>query len=187
MAPLTPMTLSSLKVSKHHIPAYQNFPNTSLRPYPFMIYHSAYPSSLSPTSVEQHISSMGIVKPAWRYTMYGQHHYHSTVDEVLVVVDGSARLCFGGSVSNPHKVEIEVGKGDVMIVPAGVGHALTEDKGSFEMVGSYPKESDNWDMCTGESDEKDKNWDNIRKLKWLKGDPVYGDQGPVVDVGKEGK
>ncbi|WVW80520.1 hypothetical protein I302_102505 [Kwoniella bestiolae CBS 10118] len=182
MSPLTPNPLSTLKISKYHIPAYQNFPNTSLRPYPLMIYHSAYPSSLSASTVEQHLSSVGVVQPAWRYTMYKQHHYHSTVDEVLVVVNGAAKLCFGGSVSNPDKVEAEVSKGDVMVVPAGVGHALIEDKGSFEMVGCYPEGSGNWDMCTGEDGEKDKNRKTIRELGWLKGDPMYRDQGPVVDV-----
>ncbi|WRT66021.1 uncharacterized protein IL334_002972 [Kwoniella shivajii] len=185
MSPLTPTPLTSLRVSKYHIPAFHNFPNTSLRPYPFMIYHSAYPSSLSASSVEKHLSSVGIVDPAWRFPMYRQHHYHSTVDEVLVVVSGSGTLCFGGSTSNPNKVQIDVGKGDVMIVPAGVGHAMVEDKGSFQMVGSYPKGSENWDMCTGQDHEKDTTWETIRMLGWFKGDPVYGDEGPSVDAGKD--
>ncbi|WWC88229.1 uncharacterized protein L201_003134 [Kwoniella dendrophila CBS 6074] len=188
MSPLQPASLASLRVSKHHISAYQNFPNTSLRPYPFMIYHSAYsPSSLSASSVEQHLRSIGVVNPAWRYTMYKQHHYHSNVDEVLVVVKGSAKLCFGGSLSNPDKLEVEVSKGDAMIVPAGVGHALLEDKSEdepFQMVGSYPIGSKNWDMCTGEDSDKGSKWKTIRTLGWLRGDPIYGDKGPVLDVGE---
>ena len=84
--------------------------------------------------------------------MYIQHHYHSTTNEVLVVYSGAARLCFGGP-DNPKGVVLEVGKGDVMIVPAGVGHAMLEDKGGFGMVGSYPKGKE-WDHCTGGEGEE---------------------------------
>ncbi|WWC68288.1 uncharacterized protein I206_102211 [Kwoniella pini CBS 10737] len=178
---LTP--LSSLRVTQHHIPAYQNFPNTSLRPYPLIIYHSAFPSSISAASIESHLSKIGIVDPAWRFTMYTQHHYHSTVDEVLVVYSGSAKLCFGGSHDNPDRVEVDATKGDVMIVPAGVGHALLDDKGGFGIVGSYPKGSKNWDMCTGKQKERVNQWVRIKQLNWLKGDPIYGNEGPVVDIG----
>ncbi|WWC60682.1 uncharacterized protein I303_103258 [Kwoniella dejecticola CBS 10117] len=187
MSPLIPAPLNSLRVSKYQIPAYQNFPNTSLRPFPFMIYHSVFPSStssVSASSIEAHLRKVGIVEPAWRYTMYTQHHYHSTVDEVLVVYSGAARLCFGGGPANPDKVEVDASVGDVMIVPAGVGHGLLEDKGGFGMVGSYPKGSGNWDMCTGQKGEKENQWEIIKNLEWLKGDPIYGDEGPVVNVGE---
>ena len=41
---------------------------------------------------------------------------------------------------NASKVEIEVQKGDVIIIPAGVAHRLLDDfKSNFQMVGSYPK------------------------------------------------
>ena len=55
--------------------------------------------------------------------MYSQSHFHSTTHEVLVVISGRAKLCFGGE-ENPERVEAELEKGDVMIVPAGVAHRL---------------------------------------------------------------
>ncbi|WWD18239.1 hypothetical protein CI109_102689 [Kwoniella shandongensis] len=190
MPSLTPTPLSALRISSHHIPPYQNFPNTSLNPYPLLIYHSVFPSSasLSARNVEAHLISVGVVKPAWRYTMYQQHHYHSTAHEFLVVVSGSAQLCFGGSVSpeNKGKVLADVKKGDAMLVPAGVGHALLQDKdGGFEMVGSYPTHAERWDMCTGEDGEKGgEEWKRIKGLKWFDRDPIYGDEGPAVDLAK---
>lgn len=119
--------------------------------------------------------------------MYTQQHYHSNTNEILVVVsDRRAELCFGGSDSeeNGGKVVVEVGKGDVMIVPAGVGHALLREldgKGRFEMVGSYPVGAEGWDMCTGQDGEKNERWKNVEKVGWFKRDPIYGDEGPVLD------
>lgn len=73
-----------------------------------------------------------------------------------------------------------VEKGDVMVVPAGVGHRLLEDLGGFEMVGSYPKEAKEWDMCYGKQGEEER----VRKIKdlpWFERDPIYGSEGPVLE------
>lgn len=68
----------------------------------------------------------------------------------------------------------------MVIIPAGVGHRLLEDlDGNFEMVGSYPKEK-SWDMCYGRECEEDKVKD-ISGLEWFEKDPLYGDQGPVLE------
>lgn len=74
-----------------------------------------------------------------------------------------------------------VRKGDVVVVPAGVAHRLVTDvKGGFEMVGSYPV-GESWDMCYGKKGEEGK-VRGIKALAWFGRDPVYGDQGPVLDV-----
>ncbi len=111
--------------------------------------------------------------------MYSTSHFHSSTHEVLCVYAGSAKLCFGGE-DNPDRVELEVKKGDVIVVPAGVAHRLMEDKGDFNMVGSYPG-GKSWDMCYGRVNEADK-VGNIKKLGWFEKDPIYGNEGPVLDV-----
>lgn len=100
-----------------------------------------------------------------------------------MVTSGRARLLFGGE-SNPDSLTTEVGVGDVMILPAGVAHRLLEDlvDGVFEMVGSYPKGCDNWDMCYGQESERDKVEANITQLPWFERDPIFGQKGPVLDV-----
>jgi uncharacterized protein YjlB len=113
--------------------------------------------------------------------MYKQHHYHSTTHEVLVVASGSARLFFGGE-GNPKGVRQEVTKGDVMILPAGTGHAMEQDLGGFSMVGSYPVGADNWDHCTGSEGKGAE--DRIKGLKWFARDPIYGHEGPVLNQQK---
>ena len=220
---LTP--LSQLRVSRYHIPAYKGFPNTSIHPErPLMVYHDCFttaPSSSSSssilpssnrtpgmkamstasmaTAVESHLSQIDTVRPAWRYTMYRRHHYHSNTNEVLCVVSRrGAEICFGGSngsdkSGNEGKVVVKVGRGDVIVVPAGVGHALLrelddvedgdDNEGRFEMVGSYPVGAEGWDMCMGDEKEKDgKEWESVRKVGWFSRDPIYGDQGPVLDA-----
>jgi len=111
--------------------------------------------------------------------MYSETHFHSTTHEVLVIASGKAKCCFGGE-QNPGRIEPVLEKGDVVIVPAGVGHRLLEDYGDFSMVGSYPV-GNSWDMCYGRSGEEAK-VTGIEKLGWFDRDPIYGDEGPVLDV-----
>ncbi len=49
----------------------------------------------------------------------------------------------------------------------------------FVQVGCYPK-GYNWDMCYGKRGEEAK-IEGIKKLPWFKRDPVYGDEGPVLE------
>ena len=116
----------------------------------------------------------------WKLQMYSTSHFHSTSHELLCISTGSARLCFGHE-DNPSNITPTVSAGDVIVVPAGVAHRLLEDiEGGFEMVGSYPK-GKSWDMCYGKKGEE-KKVKEIEKLGWWKRDPVFGDQGPVLEV-----
>lgn len=170
--------LNALRVSKHQIAAWKAIPNTSLQNKPLLIYHEAFQSP-SASKVEAHLQSVGVVEPQWRYTMYSQSHFHSTAHEVLSIVSGSAKCCFGHE-DNPDRVEPVLSKGDVVVVPAGVSHRLLEDYGGFQMVGSYPV-GKNWDMCYGKAEEEEK-VQGISKLGWFEKDPIYGSEGPCLDV-----
>ena len=177
----TPIPLSALRVTQHQIPAHQRLPNTSLQHKPLLHYHGAFPACTTASGIEAHLRSVGVVDPQWRYNMYGTTHFHSTAHELLCVARGAARLCFGGA-DNPGRVEARVRSGDVLLVPAGVGHRLLEEEGEegFEMVGSYPRGC-GWDMCYGKQGEEGK-VENIRRLGWFERDPIYGDQGPALEV-----
>src|SRR5687768_15404745 len=61
-------TLSSLRVSRHQIPAHNLIPNTSIQRNPLLIYHSCIPPSASASSIETHLREVGIVSPQWRYS-----------------------------------------------------------------------------------------------------------------------
>ena len=178
--PLNP--LKHISVSSYQIPSYNLTPNTSIQHHPLLIYHAAFTGSTSASTIEKHLNDTGVVTPEWRYTMYSTTHFHSTTHEVLCVFKGKAKLCFGGE-DNPKRIEEDVSEGDVVIVPAGVGHRLLEDlDGGFEMVGAYPK-GRQWDMCYGKEGEEDK-VKSIEELDWFDKDPIYGDEGPALHVSK---
>ena len=71
---------------------------------------------------------------AWRNGVHPFHHYHSTAHEVLGVFSGRATACFGGE----HGVRMSVSAGDVVIIPAGVGHKGIEATPDLGIVGAYP-------------------------------------------------
>ncbi|KAI0960757.1 hypothetical protein AcV7_000053 [Taiwanofungus camphoratus] len=175
--------LAALRTSTYEIPPHAHVPNTSLHNHPLLIYHVVFPPSSSSSQIESHLSHVGVVVPQWRYSMYRQSHFHSTTHELLVVSAGRARLLFGGD-GNPSGVHVEVGKGDAMLVPAGVAHRLVEDMegegNAFEMVGSYPVKAAHWDMCYGREGEDHKGIEErIFALGWFSQDPIYGAEGPA--------
>ncbi|PWY77478.1 hypothetical protein BO70DRAFT_294579 [Aspergillus heteromorphus CBS 117.55] len=173
---------SEITVTSRQIPKWSGIPNTSIQSKPLMIYHKAFDASASELS--SHFKEVDEVVPQWVYSMYSETHFHSTTHEVLGVVSGRARLCFGGE-GNPERFEPTVEKGDLIIVPAGVGHRLLDeldtDKERFTMVGAYPHRKQ-WDMCYGESTEEDKVSRNIGGLDWFHSDPLYGKDGPAMHV-----
>lgn len=173
---------SAIRVSRHLIPAWSSIPNTSIQNKPLLIYHAAFEKDVSASQVSNHLKKVDVVVPQWQYSMYKQSHFHSTTHEVLTVVSGRARLCFGGE-ENPERVEPIVEVGDVIIVPAGVAHRLLEDQsGGFTMVGSYPK-GKNWDMCYGAGDENENEIRSaITQLSWFDQDPIYGRDGPAIQA-----
>ncbi|KAL8737295.1 MAG: hypothetical protein Q9181_001819 [Wetmoreana brouardii] len=177
-APLT--ALKDLRVSSHQIPALDRIPNTSIQRKPLLIYHSAFQPGTSTSTIESHLNTVGAVVPQWRYTMYSTSHFHSNTHEVLAIASGKAKLCFGGE-DNPKRTEPTVAQGDVIVVPAGVAHRLLDDiDGGFTMVGSYPK-GKSWDMCYGKEGEEEK-VRGIEHLGWFERDPIYGQEGPSLNV-----
>lgn len=181
--PLDLTPLPSLTYTTHQIPSSTSpsFPNNPLPSPPLIIYHAAYPTNTSPSTIEAHLRLNTLI-PQWRYTMYTTSHYHSTTHEILCVFSGHARILFGGE-KNPGALEVELRAGDACVVPAGVAHRLVEDvDGGFEMVGAYPKGCA-WDMCY--ADEGEEVLEKIKGVEWLQRDPLYGEDGPVV-WGREG-
>ncbi|THV49482.1 hypothetical protein BGAL_0193g00210 [Botrytis galanthina] len=107
--------------------------------------------------------------------MYTHPHFHSSTHEVL---------CFSTPTHTAasSKIQTIVKSGDVIIIPAGISHHLLEDlTGDFQMIGSYPR-GKTWDMCYGDgSSEEEEKVRGIADLEWFDRDPLYGDQGPVLE------
>lgn len=112
---------------------------------------------------------------SWVNGVFSYHHYHSTAHEVLCVV-GGARIAFGG----PQGTTLEVEAGDVVAIPAGVGHCNKGSSRGFSVVGAYPKGQENYDLRTGEEGERPKVLENIGGVALPETDPLFGRKGPLT-------
>jgi len=70
---------------------------------------------------------------AWRWGIYPYHHFHSNTHEVLGVFSGEAMLVLGG----PDGLQLKVETGDVLVIPAGVGHRCISFSPEFCVLGAY--------------------------------------------------
>lgn len=112
----------------------------------------------------------------WIDTIYDYDHYHSTTHEVLAIFCGIADVYLGG----PQGVTLELARGDVLIIPAGVAHKRINSSHDFLCVGAYP-EGRNYDMNYGTKEERSKTIENIKNVPIPKLDPVFGNQGGLLE------
>jgi uncharacterized protein YjlB len=77
----------------------------------------------------------------WRYPgIYLYPHFHSTTHECLGVATGWMELALFGR----DGVRVRLEAGDVVVMPAGVSHAMTDASEDVLVVGGYPEGRD-WD------------------------------------------
>jgi uncharacterized protein YjlB len=115
---------------------------------------------------------------SWRNGIYHYHHYHSTAHEVLGIYEGTALLKLGGEEGN----EIHVTAGDIIVIPAGVGHKNIRSK-NLEVIGAYAGGRD-WDVLKGNEGERPKADENIAGVPFPDSDPVWGTEGGLINLWK---
>ncbi len=117
---------------------------------------------------------------SWRYGVYPFHHYHSITHEVLGVFQGNALLHMGG----PKGEKINVKAGDILVIPAGVGHKCISHSDDFMVVGAYPNGMD-WDLIKEEKDKHNQSLINIAKVAIPITDPVNGKTNGLLTAWKK--
>jgi uncharacterized protein YjlB len=143
---------------------------------PLLVYPQALGGSdLDSSRCKQLLSANGW-SGAWVDGVFPYHHYHSTSHEVLCVVGGSASIAFGG----PEGESVEVSAGDAVVIPAGVGHCNKGSESGFSVVGAYPPGQENYDLRTGEEDERPEVLENIHNAALPESDPLFGEGGPLL-------
>lgn len=107
-------------------------PNSHL---PVLIYRGLFDDSYESCEqwLEDKFTGNGWVrtcnKPLFEY-----YHYHSNTHEVLGVCDGKGFL----QLAADNGVRTEIVKGDVILIPAGVGHYCMTHSDDFAVVAGYP-------------------------------------------------
>jgi uncharacterized protein YjlB len=75
----------------------------------------------------------------------------------------------------------EVGRGDVIVLPAGTGHCNAGSSAELLVVGAYPNGMRR-DLRRGDPAERDEVLDNIQRVPLPDADPVYGTEGPLTEI-----
>jgi len=145
-------------------------PNSRL---PLLVYRDAVPAE--PASIER-LFAANRWPPAWRDGVYRFHHFHSTAHEVLGVARGEMSVLFGG----PGGKVLTVRAGDVVVVPAGVGHCNQGQSDDLLIVGAYPDNGPGPDLRRGKREEHDAVVRAIAAVPLPPADPVEGTDGGLT-------
>jgi uncharacterized protein YjlB len=86
---------------------------------------------------------------SWRDSVYAFQHYHSNTHEVMAVCQGGTDLLLGGDNGRV----VSIGRGDVLVLPAGVAHKNLRPRRYLRCVGAYP-EGKAYDMQFGAPGER---------------------------------
>jgi uncharacterized protein YjlB len=108
----------------------------------------------------------------WRDVIMSDDHFHSTTHEVLGVGRGKATLQVGGR----NGARLHVTAGDMIIIPAGVGHFGADSSDDYEIVGGYP-DGRAWNIMFGSEAERKLAFQQISTIPTPSKDPIDGYHG----------
>jgi uncharacterized protein YjlB len=114
---------------------------------------------------------------SWKAGIFTYHHYHSNTHEVLGVYKGKTKILLGGESGNL----LEIKKGDVLIIPAGVAHKNLRNENEVGVIGAYPN-GKNYDIKYGRKDERPEADINIENVSIPETDPVWGAFSGLVKI-----
>ena len=155
------------------LPPAGDIPNSAL---PLILYRHALPPDLRTAGGCQALFARNSWAGNWVNGIFDYWHFHVTGHEVLGCVQGSARVGFGGDAG----IAVDFTAGDVVVIPAGIGHKRLSDKrDSFTVVGGYPPGQSGEIARPGEL-SLDAAAREIAALRLPHADPVLGQGGPLV-------
>jgi uncharacterized protein YjlB len=148
--------------------------------WPLLVYPQAVEiAGDDPAAAFEHLFGANDWPAAWRNGVYPFHHFHTTAHEALGVYSGEVTVQFGGEGG----VVVTAHPGDVIVLPAGVGHKKISSRGSLGIVGAYPA-GQRADMnvaqdarATGSA----KAFQAVARVPLPACDPVYGATGPLFE------
>jgi len=112
---------------------------------------------------------------AWRNGILPFHHFHSAAHEVLGIYSGTVTVRLGGEAG----VDVVLSPGDVVVLPAGVGHKKLSCRGKLGVVGAYP-EGQYADLCRPDAARVAARAAAVARVAMPGRDPVSGHGGPLA-------
>jgi uncharacterized protein YjlB len=162
-------------VIAHLLEADAGIPNNAR--LPLLVYPGAVRLSRhDPASVFERLFVSNDWVGCWRNGIFPFHHYHSTAHEVLGIYNGSAVARLGGE----NGVTITLNPGDVVIIPAGVGHKKLSSSGGLGVVGAYPS-GQQPDMCRALRGSCRRAAEQVARVFVPARDPIHGPGGPMCE------
>lgn len=107
---------------------------------------------------------------SWRNGIFTFQHYHSIAHEVLGIYSGEVKVLLGGEKGNV----VDVKAGDIIVIPAGVGHKNLGDK-DLGVVGAYP-DGMRVDILRGGQGDRPAADRNIAAVPFPGQDPLLGEK-----------
>jgi uncharacterized protein YjlB len=106
----------------------------------------------------------------WTDTIYDYTHFHSNAHEVLGVAKGRITVKLGGENGRLFRLKA----GDLLVLPAGVGHRRVGSDQGLKVVGAYPPGQSHFDMK--------RRGRAIPRVPLPPTDPFYGEEGPLLKI-----
>lgn len=165
-------------LEQHPLPDNGPIPNNPR--WPLLVYRSVLrlPADDPAAGFEQ-IFARWNWRGSWRNGIYRFHHYHSTSHEALGIFAGHATVRLGGEGGGG--ITAVLSAGDLVVIPAGVGHCNLGASEDFGVVGAYP-DGHTWDLLRGLPGERPQADENIARLPRPVNDPFYGPDGPLRQI-----
>jgi uncharacterized protein YjlB len=104
----------------------------------------------------------------WTDTIYDYTHFHSNAHEALGIAEGQVTLRLGGEEGSLFRLKA----GDMLVIPAGVGHRRVGGDDGFKVIGAYPRGQSHYDMK--------RRGRAIPNVALPSADPFYGADGPLM-------
>jgi uncharacterized protein YjlB len=148
---------------------------------PLVIYRNAVrlPIGADPSAIFEQLFQQNNWANSWRDSIYDYAHFHTHTHEVLGIARGRAMVRFGGEAG----LLLDIKAGDVIILPAGVGHQRLKASKNLAVVGAYPIRTGSYDEPRNAKGNEEIR-DAISKTPLPESDPVYGKTGRLLQLWK---
>jgi uncharacterized protein YjlB len=143
-----------------------DIPNSSL---PVLLYRSVLPlhAARKAHAFRERFKSAGWTG-VWSDTIYDYTHFHSNAHEALGIAEGRVTLRLGGDGGPLFRLKA----GDMLVLPAGVGHRRLGSDDGLKVIGAYPRGQSHYDMK--------RRGRTVPRIALPSADPFYGNDGPLV-------